>query len=291
MKFSISPALSDVDQYLPLARAADELGFANVVVPDAVFYPEKVSADYPYTRDGARFWQPETPWLDPFVAVPAMAAVTERVRFVTSVVKLAIRQPLLVARQVQSIAVLSGNRFTLGVGLGWIPEEFEWCGEDYRTRGKRANEAIEILQLTLAGGMVEYSGEHYSFGKLRIDPAPAEPVPIYVGGHSKPGLRRAAKYADGWTSAMATEREIEGYVAKLGELRAEYGRSSRPFEIQVTCTDVFDAEGFARLEQKGVTDVIVQPWLAYGVPINGSAEDKIAGMRRFAEQIMAKLNG
>lgn len=289
MKFTFSPALSAVDQYLPLAQTADECGFAHASLPDAVFYPEKVETDYPYTSDGKRFWQADTPWLEPWVAIPAMAAVTKRLRFVTSVLKLGIRNPLLVARTVQSAAVLSNNRVVLGVGLGWIPDEFKWCGTEYKTRGKRVNESIEIIQKVLAGGMVEYHGEHYDFDRLQIAPAPSKPVPIYVGGHSKPALRRAAKYADGWTSAMLTTKEIPPIIEQLNEFRKQFGTDQKPFEIQVTCTDAFNIDGFKKLEEIGVTDCILQPWLFYGVAVTGTTEEKQDGLKKFADQVIQKM--
>lgn len=286
MKYTFSPALSPVDQYLPLAQTADECGFTHAALPDAVFYPEKVDEDYPYTSDGKRFWTADTPWLEPWVAIPAMAAVTQRLGFCTSVMKLAIRNPLLVARTVQSAAALAEGRVILGVGLGWIPEEFEWCGTDYRTRGKRANEAIEIIRLLLAGGMVEYHGEHYGFDRLQISPAPKQRVPIYVGGHSKPAIRRTVKYADGWTSAMLTTPEIQKLIGEIKTALKEAGREHDPFEYQVTCVDAFDKDGFKRLEDVGVTDVIVQPWLFYGVAINGTLQEKQDGLKRFADQVI-----
>jgi probable F420-dependent oxidoreductase len=289
MKFTLAVAMSEPSEYLDLARAADELGYHTIAVPDAVFYPERVDVPYPYTQDGERFWEPDTPWIDPFVAIPAMAAVTRRVRFCTHVVKLAIRNPLLVAKMVGSIAVLSENRLVFGVGLGWIPEEFAWCGTDYATRGGRANEAIEILSLVLAGGMVEYHGKYYDFDRLQMSPAPTRRVPIYVGGHSEPALRRAARYADGWTSAMATELEIVEFIARLRALRAEHGREHLPFDIQVACTDVFDLEGYRRLEGHGVGDVLVQPWLLYGAGMRAPIAEKIEGMKRFAEDVLPKL--
>jgi probable F420-dependent oxidoreductase len=289
MKFTVAVAMSEPSEYLELARAADECGYHAVAVPDAVFYPEQVDVPYPYTRDGQRFWDADTPWLDPFVAIPAMAAVTRRVLFCSQVLKLAIRNPLLVAKMVGSAAVLSDNRVLLGVGLGWIPQEFAWCGTEYATRGERANEAIEILRLVLAGGMVEYHGKHYSFERLQMSPAPTKAVPIYVGGHSEPALRRAARYGDGWTSAMAREREIVAFIARLGTLRRELGREHLPFAIQVACTDVFDLEGYQRLAQHGVGDVLVQPWLFYGFGMRASREEKCEGLRRFADDVLAKF--
>lgn len=289
MKFAMSVAMSDPSHYLPLAQCAEEHGFASVAVPDSIFFSEEVSAPYPYTSDGNRMWGAETPWIEPFVAIPAMAAVTKSIRFYTNVLKLAVRNPLLVAKQAGSIAVMSNNRFGLGVGLGWLPEEFKWCGTDYATRGKRGNEAIEILQRVLAGGMVDYEGEHYQFGKIQMSPAPSERVPIYVGGHSKPGLRRAAKYADGWASAMTTKTQLLGYIEQLTALRQQYGRAEVPFEIQAVCTDVYDADGYRALQEAGVTEIVTIPWMMYGVPINGDLDAKLDGVKRYAEKLVQPL--
>jgi probable F420-dependent oxidoreductase len=289
VKFTVALAMSDPADYLPLAQAAEELGYHAVAVPDAVFYPENVDVPYPYTRDGRRFWEPDTPWLEPWVVIPAMAAVTSRLFFCSHVLKLAIRSPLLVAKTIGSAAVLSGNRVVLGAGLGWIPDEFTWCGTDYSTRGARADEALEILRLVLGGGMVEYHGKHYDFGRLQMSPAPSKPVPVYVGGHSKPALLRAARYGDGWTSAMAREKEVVGFISALSELRQELGRGAEPFEIQVACTDVFDGAGFERLGRHGVTDVLVQPWLFYGAGMLASRAEKQNGMRRFAEDVFPRF--
>src|SRR3954462_15311496 len=127
------------EHLLPMAQAAEAAGFDTIAVPDSVFFPEKVSAEYPYSADGGRFWPPEAPFLDPFVSISAMAAVTDRIRFVTNVVKLPIRDPLLVAKQLSSMAVLSNDRIGLGIGLSWMPEEFRYPHTDMKTRGKRAD--------------------------------------------------------------------------------------------------------------------------------------------------------
>jgi probable F420-dependent oxidoreductase len=288
MKFSIALALLEPSQILPLAVAAERCGYDAVAVPDSVFYPERVSAPYPYTEDGKRFWSAETPWIEPWVAIPAMAAVTSRLHFYTNVLKLAIRQPLLVAKTVGSAAVLSGNRVALGVGLGWIPEEFRFCGEAYETRGGRADEAIAVIRAVLRGGMVEHHGRYYDFDRLAMHPAPSEPVPIYVGGLSKAGLRRAALLGDGWVSVMNRESEVRGFIAELARLRREAGRAGEPFEIKVVCTDVFDLDGYRRLEEAGVTDLISMPWYLYGGD-PGPLATKERAMERFAETVIGKL--
>lgn len=290
MKFSISIAMADPAHYGAMAQAAEAHGYHAAVIPDSIFYSEQCSAKYPYTADGSRMWGPATPFVEPFVAAASMAAVTETLFFYTSVIKLPVRAPLLVAKQTSSLAAISGDRFGLGVGLGWLPEEFEWCQTEYRTRGKRANEALEILRLVLSGEQVEYEGEHYQFGKLQMSPAPGKPVPIYIGGHSKPGLERAAKYGDGWSSAMTTEKQLRELIGELEARRQRHGRSHLPFEIQVVCTDVYDIDGFKRLEEAGVTDVICMPWLMYGGPLTGGElQPRVDGIARFAEDVMRKM--
>jgi probable F420-dependent oxidoreductase len=288
MKFTVGVALSALDQLPELARTAEECGYDSIALPDSLFFSEQVSAKYPYTPDGARFWDADTPWADPFVAAAAMGAVTSRIRFYTQVLKLNPRNPVLLARQIGSVAVLTGNRFGLGVGLGWSPEETRWCGGDFDHRGARADEAIEIIRLILGGGMVDYHGTFYEFGKLAMSPAPGEPVPVYVGGHTDAALRRAARTGDGWTSAMITFDELRDVVARLGTLRAEYGRTG-PFEIQAVCVDRFGLDGYRAQAEAGVTDAIVVPWVFYGVGLDGPLEAKKDGMKRFADDIMGKL--
>jgi probable F420-dependent oxidoreductase len=289
MKFTMGIALSPLDQLTELARTAEECGFASIALPDSLFFSEKVSAKYPYTPDGSRFWTEETPWVDPFVATAFMAAVTSRIRFYTQVLKLNPRNPVLLARQIGSVAVMTGNRFGLGVGLGWAPEESAWCGGHFDHRGRRADESIEVIRLILGGGMVEYHGEFYSFDKLRMSPAPTEPVPIYVGGHTEAGLRRAARAGDGWTSAMITFNELRGTIELLGKLRTEYGRSAEPFEIQAVCVDRFGLDGYRAQADIGVTDVITVPWVFYGVGFDGPLRAKCDGIKRFADEVIGRM--
>ncbi|MCA9644640.1 MAG: LLM class flavin-dependent oxidoreductase, partial [Myxococcales bacterium] len=124
------------------------------------------------------------------------------------------------------------------------------------------------------------------FDRLQISPAPKQRVPIYVGGHTKPAIRRTVKYADGWTSAMLTTPQIAELVSEIKAALKEAGRENDPFEYQVTCMDAYNKDGFKRLEEVGVTDAIVQPWLFYGVAMNGSLQEKQDGMKRFAEQVI-----
>jgi probable F420-dependent oxidoreductase len=286
MKWALSGAMIDAGELPDLARAAEEAGFDSLGMPDSVFYPEHVSADYPYTPDGRRMWTGDVPMPDPFIAIAAMAAVTERLRFTTNVVKLPLRDPLLTAKQVATLAVMAGDRFAFGVGLSWIPEEFTFTRTEMRTRGRRTDEAIEIVKLVCAGRgpeWVEYHGRHYDFDRLKISPAPDRPVPVYVGGHSEAGLRRAARLGDGWISVNTTAERLAGAISRLAELRAEYGRTG-PFEIDVSPTDVHDLDGYRELEKTGVTTCRVVPWRMFGA--DPTARARLAAVRRFGEEVV-----
>ncbi|MEV8615259.1 TIGR03619 family F420-dependent LLM class oxidoreductase [Amycolatopsis sp. NPDC051373] len=291
MKFSLSIAMNPLDQLGELARAAEEAGFSSIVLPDSLFYSEKVSADYPYTPDGSRFWTEETPWVDPLVAAASMGAVTERLEFYTSVLKLGSRNPVLLARQVNSVAALTGGRFCLGLGIGWSPEEFEWCGAPYERRGKRFDEAIEVLRLILDGGMVEFHGEFFDFDKLRMSPTPPKRVPFYIGGHTDIALRRAARVGDGWSSAMMTLDQLRDTIKRLKELLAERGREADPFEFQAVCVDRFGLDGFREQAEVGVTDAITMPWVFEGLGFDAEVGPKVDAIRKFGEEVIAKFRG
>jgi probable F420-dependent oxidoreductase len=283
MKYSCSIAMGPIDELTDIAAAAEELGFDAIALPDSLFYMEKQSVDYPYTPDGSRMWNADTPWVDPLIAAAAMGAVTSTLRFYTNVLKLGSRNPLLLARQVGSVANMTNNRFALGVGIGWAPEEFEWCGVPYARRGARVDEMIEVIRLVLAGGMVEFHGEFYDFDKLQMSPAPAQEVPFYVGGHTDVALKRAARIGDGWTSAMMTRDQLAETIAKLNAYRTEYGRADRPFEFQAVCIDRFGVDGHRDLADAGVTDNIVIPWVFEGLGFDAPLQAKLDSMKRFAE--------
>lgn len=283
MKYTVGIAMTPLHELTALAQTAEECGFTSIALPDSLFYMQTQSADYPYTPDGSRMWNEETPWVDPLIAAAAMGAVTTRIEFYTQVLKLGSRNPVLLARQVGSVAAMTGNRFGFGVGIGWAPEEFEWCGVPYAKRGKRVDEMIEVIKLILGGGMVEHHGDFYDFDKLQMSPAPTKPVPFYVGGHTDVALRRAARVGDGWTSAMIKFDDLVSVIARLKELRTEYGKAEEPYEIQTVCIDRFGKDGYAELEEAGVTDIITVPWIFDGIGFDGPLEAKKDSMRKFAD--------
>jgi probable F420-dependent oxidoreductase len=282
----MSVALSNPREYTALAVAAEESGYHQIAVPDSIFWSESVSNAYPYTKDGSRLWTEQTDFLDPFVACGAMAAVTSRIRFLTHVVKVAVRNPILLAKQVSSVAVISDNRFTFGAGVGWLKEEFEWSGGVYEGRGTYTDESLDAIVALLTGDWVERDGEMVRFGRIKQPPAPTERVPIWVGGHTPVALRRTARFGDGWTSAMMGIDEFREVRGTLLDLLQSAGRPTEGFAFQIAPNDRFGLEGYKELAEAGVTDVVTVPWLFYGVPWDGPLEDKLYGIRRFAKEVI-----
>src|SRR4051794_38007645 len=169
--------------YAPLARASEEAGYDNFVVPDSIAYPRESDATYPYNPDGTREFLEDKPFLEPFSLIPALGAVTERIRFTTFVVKLPIRHPVLVAKQAGSTAVLTGDRLVLGVGTSPWPEDYAPTDGPGEGGGKRRDECIEIIRGPPSDGWFESPGEIFDVPAVKMTPVPAHPVPILIGGH------------------------------------------------------------------------------------------------------------
>jgi probable F420-dependent oxidoreductase len=288
VKFVTSLAFSDPAQLCELARAADEAGWDGLVVSDHVVHPEKIATPYPYTKDGLPRWQAPTPWPDPWVAIGAMAAVTRRIRFFTGIYVLPMRNPFNVAKAVGTAAVLSGDRVTLGVGVGWMREEFQLLEQPFEQRGPRTDEMIEVIRKLWGGGMVEHHGRFYDFPRLQMSPAPRARIPILIGGVSDAALKRAGRIGDGWISDIHTTEELRGIVAKIRESQREAGREREPLEIVAACSDAFGVDGYRRLEEIGVTHVQTMPWLFYG-GLTDALDKKLEGLRRFADDVISKL--
>ena len=289
MRFSFAESMCDPSHFLPLARAAEAASWDAFTIPDSICYPEVSDSTYPYTPDGRREFLEGKPFIEPFSLIPAMAAVTERLRFSTFVVKLPIRNPVLVAKQVTSVACLAENRFAFGVGLSPWPEDFAVCGQEWKGRGRRMDEMIEIIRGLSTGDFFAYQGRYYDIQSIKLCPVPAQPVPIMIGGHSDLALRRAARIGDGWMHAGGDAGELATYLEKLAALRREYGRENDPFEIHVISMDAYSADGIKRLEDLGVTDVIVGFRNAYEADTQ-SVEEKIVALEQFANGVIAKVS-
>lgn len=289
MRFWLGASFADTDQFLELARTAERCGFDTLTLSDHLFYAD-FATPYPYSKSGKPRWTAETHWPDVWVTIGAMSAVTTTLRFAPNVYIAPARDLFTVAKQVSTAAVLSRDRVTFGVGVGWCAEEFAATGQDFHTRGRRLNEMIPVLRDLWTGGTVTIDG----LPELSISPTPAEPIPVMVGGDSEAALRRAAKLGDGWIgNRIYTEEQLDTVLDSLRRLLDENGRTG-PFEIIAPLAVLPDADTYRHFAAKGVTGTMAAPWwLAtpeekqrYG---EGTLELKIATMERFAEEVIAKM--
>jgi probable F420-dependent oxidoreductase len=290
MRFSYAETFCDPTFLAPLAQAAEDAGYDSFVVPDSLIFPAASDTLYPYTADGDRAFLEDKPIIEPFTLIPYLAALTNRIRFTTFVLKLAVRPVVLVAKQAASIAVLSDDRLRLGVGISPWPEDFAAMDVPWERRGARMDEMVDVLRGLTAGGWFEYHGDVVQLDRCKISPTSARPIPILIGGHADVALRRAARAGDGWIHAGGDPSELGNMVQRVHALRAEYGRASEPFEVHAISLDAFSIDGAHRLEDLGVTDAIVGFRYPYtSEPDTQPLQEKIDLLRRFADKVLSKV--
>ena len=289
MKFVLSTSFSSVSHLTSLAPVADQHGWHAMSFSDHVVHPATIRTPYPYTEDGSRRWEAFTDWPDPWVMMGALSTITEQLRFTNNIFVLPMRNPYLTAKAISTAAIVSNNRITPAIGVGWSREEFELMGQDFSTRGKRTDEILEIMRLLWSGEMVEYQGQYYQFDSMEMNPAPSAYIPIWIGGISDPAMKRAARIGDGWVTDLQTSDEIIECVGRIQTWRREYGRVQEPFEIMATPSDAFDVDGYRRLEDAGVTHILTMPWPFY----HGDTDDlekKIDGVKRYSDDIISHFS-
>jgi probable F420-dependent oxidoreductase len=286
MKFWQAITWSETDQLIEIARFAEELGFHGLMSGDHAVYPEAISTDYPYSNDGRPPMQSDDEYPDQAAIFGAVAAATQRLRFTCGVYVLPLRNALEVARATATLAVLSHGRFILGVGVGWMKEEFDIYGVDFRTRGRRTDEMIEVLQKLWRGDMVEHHGEHFDFPRLQLSPAPSTPPPIYIGGTSEAALKRAARVGDGYIGAGTLPEDVAPLLQRLGALRAEYGRGDLPFEAMLGIQAEPTLDLFKKLQDGGLDSTVAPPFMYALDKRRSSLDEKKRVMERFAEEII-----
>ncbi len=302
--------LATADGVIGMARHGEKLGFTSVTAADHIVIPTKVESAYPYAADGRHPSQGDA--MEVLSLLACVAGATEKLRLITSVLILPHRNPVLTAKMVATIDVLSKGRVTLGIGVGWMREEFEALNApDFDQRGAVSDEYVAIFKKLWSPGPVEHQGVHYSFGPVRCEPLPVQRPhpPIWVGGHSKPALRRPARYADGWhpigTVPTAELRPAE-FAAMRDDLRrmAEgYGRD--PFSISLafvprlhvsaTPVDGADRMPFTGSAAQLIEDV--ETYRALGVTHlsfdfrSPTLTETLERMDWFAHEVMAKTRG
>ena len=281
MQFWIAAMFMPADQMVGLARAAEALGYTGLALADHVAVPAGYTSLHP---SGARdVFDEGSPFPDSLTCIAAMATATTRLRFMTYVYVLPMREPFSVAKQAGTVATLAEGRFALGVGAGWLREEITLLGQDPRMRGGRMDEMLDVIRAFLRDGTAEYHGQHFDFGPTGVHPLPTHDVPIWVGGKSPVALARAARQ-DGWLGMNYPMAEIEQLLPALADARKREGTPSDA-ETIVIPLEPPSAETYARLSELGVTGTVCSPW-ALGDPACESLDAKLEGLERFAREFI-----
>ena len=286
MKFWQAITWAETEQLIEIARFAEEMGFHGLMSGDHAVYPESIVPNYPYSESGVPPMQPDDEYPDQTAIFAAMAAVTSTLLFTCGVYVLPLRNPHEVARASATLAILSDNRFILGVGIGWMKEEFDIYGVDFHQRGKITDEIIEVLQSLWSGQMVEYHGAHFDFPRVQLSPAPSAHPPIYVGGSSEIALRRAARVGGGYIGAGTAPDDVGPLLQRLNELRQEYGRDHLPFEAMIGISASPSLTLYQRLADRGLESTVAPPFQYALGKKHSTVDEKKQFMETYAESIV-----
>ncbi len=260
MKYWVSLVnTTEVDQFIDIARHAEELGYEGISVPDHLVYPTRIDTPYPYTEDGRVWWPDTNPWADPWVTLTAMGVATTRLKLATNIYLAALRDPFTVARATSAAAIFTDNRVRCGVSAGWIKEEFDLMDIEFKTRGRRLDEVIDCMRQLHSGKTVSHHGEFFDYSDVILSPAPSKDVPVWVGGGSRAALRRAANN-DGWLGVPMANEALKGTVDELFRLRRENGRYDQPFDVVLSPMELLSNEFISSLDPGGRYHASVLPW-------------------------------
>ncbi len=288
MKFCQVMTFVPAAHVVELSRVAQDVGFDSVAFSDHIAYPVGFTTPYPYSADGMPTYTAETPWLDPLIAIAACASAADRLRFLTNVYVLGYRHPIAAAKLAASASFLTGGRLLLGVGAGWMREEFEALDEPFERRGARMVEAIDIVRGLWKGEPLEHHGEFYDFAPVQLSPAPPDSIPVLIGGHTELALRRAAALGDGWIGLDYDVDELRRLLGLLRSLRAEAGTSDKPFEVITGVRAKPEPELLAELTELGMTTLITSAFGFGRTDLNdlqASRQALVSYGRRFIEPL------
>jgi probable F420-dependent oxidoreductase len=268
-------------ELVEIALLAEELGCEGMSMADHLFVPVGPVAGYPYSIDGSPPFDALTPWTDALVVAAAAAVRTSRLRFATGVFVLPLRHPLVVARALASVDALAPGRVELGVGVGWMRAEFDALGIDFSRRGALADESIEVLRKLWRGGRVQHDGPNYPVGPLYFEPHPSRPIPILVGGTSRPALERAARLGDGYIAMPAPVSDLLAQAGRVRKLRSICGRLHLPFSWHAWSEEGRPVDDYLQLVEAGID--------TFYVPAIGTVGEVRSALERFLAEVAGPL--
>src|SRR5881296_734209 len=210
---------------LGFARRMESLGFDSLWASDHVVIPWKIRSRYPYNPTGDFPLSPETPFLEPLTTLAVVAGATEHIALGTTVLVLAHRHPVLLAKMLATLDQLSGGRVIVGAGVGWMKEEIELFGVDFRKRGAWSDEALRVLRACWRDPRPSFTGTFFRFDELGVEPKPVlGDIPIWIGGDTPAALRRVAELGDGWHAAFPTPQSLGESLPALRDACRRAGR-------------------------------------------------------------------
>jgi probable F420-dependent oxidoreductase len=292
------------EQLRSVAQRAEDLGYDHVWVSDHIVLPKKVESFYPYAADGVPTFRPEEPYYEPLAALNFIAGCTQRIRLGTHVLIIPYRNPVLTAKILSTLDVLSGGRVILGAGVGWMEEEFQALGLDtFKERGAVTDEFLQIYKDLWTKDNPSFEGKHYQLSDAGFEPKPVQkPLPIWIGGHTGPAIRRAAKYGDGWMPiglrppAILEPEELAGKIARLRKLTVAAGRAEDAVALTFSTSIVFnDSAGSSRAMMQGRPEQIAADLRQYQdlgvsnfiIGFQGATVTELQeNMERFSREVM-----
>ncbi|MGH7864483.1 MAG: LLM class F420-dependent oxidoreductase [Candidatus Binataceae bacterium] len=260
------------------AETAERTGFATVWAPEHIVLFDSHESKYPYNDTGKFATPADFDWLDPFLALTYAAAVTSKIRLATGICLVPERNPLILAKEIATLDRLSSGRFALGVGIGWLKEEFDALGVAFERRAQRTREYIDVMRRLWREPVVTHSGEFVRFENARSYPKPPQgaKVPIWFGGESEPALRRVAAYGDGWFGFNLNPAQAGERITRLRALIKERGRERDHFEIIASpYTQQITRDDLKRYRDAGVEEI----------PMGINLKDNPAEVRAQVEQM------
>jgi probable F420-dependent oxidoreductase len=283
MKIGIDPlnvGVSDPASMLALAQKVEEVGFESVFTFEHVIIPERYDSPYPYSPKGKMPVAETTPFVDPLVSLAYVAGGTKTVKLGTGVNILPQANPLLFAKQVASLDFVSGGRLLLGVGVGWLAEEYAALGVPFERRGARFDDYIRAMKKVWSGEVVEHQSDFIQWSGFRSHPQPAQRPhpPILIGGASDRALRRVVELGDGYIAPNKDIDELETLTAKLNAAAKAEGRDPSSIEITAKWIFIKEPDALTRLVDLGVTRAVV--------PLRTLPDaDPMVGLEKLAERL------